>query len=179
MHIIVGTKNAGKIAAVQKGIYEYPLLAESILDSCDVDSGVAAQPIGLEMIVSGAKNRALAAYNSGKYNLAFGIESGIFPVPHTKSGYMDTTCCAIYDGEIYHLWLSCCIEYPKVMIDRHFKEWKEICDIAIDMGFANNREFREWMGMLGVLTKWHVTRIDYTYQAVQMALVHLENPEHY
>jgi len=29
------------------------------------------------------------------------------------------------------------------------------------------------------LTKGRVSRIDYTYQAVQMALLHLENPEHY
>jgi len=74
------------------------------------------------MIVSGAKNRALAAYKTGEYSLAFGIESGIFEVPHTKSGYMDTTCCAIYDGKEYHLGLSCCIEYPKAMIDAHFRE---------------------------------------------------------
>gem|GEM_PF-6502237 len=58
MHIIVGTKNSGKIAAVQKGINEYPILSGALLDSCDVDSGVPAQPIGLEMIISGAKNRA-------------------------------------------------------------------------------------------------------------------------
>jgi len=85
MKIIIGTKNTGKIAAVQKGIDEYPLLAGSTLESCDVDSGVGAQPVGLEMIVSGAKNRALAAYRTGKYDLAFGIESGIFEVPYTKS----------------------------------------------------------------------------------------------
>ncbi|MEI6711367.1 MAG: DUF84 family protein [bacterium] len=122
MKIIIGTKNAGKIAAVKRGIDEYTILMGSELGSCDVDSGVPAQPIGLEMIVSGARNRALAAYISGKYDLAFGIESGIFEVPYTKSGYMDTTCCAIYDGEKYHLGLSCCIEYPKAMIDAHFKE---------------------------------------------------------
>ncbi len=103
MHIIIGTKNAGKIAAVQKGIDEYLILAGSELDSCDVDSGVSAQPIGFEMIVSGAKNRALAAYKTGEYDLAFGIESGIFEVPHTKSGYMDTSCCVIYDGSKYHI----------------------------------------------------------------------------
>jgi len=59
MRIIIGSKNAGKIAAVQRGIDEYSLLTGATLDSCDVDSGVAPQPIGLEMIVSGAKNRAL------------------------------------------------------------------------------------------------------------------------
>jgi non-canonical (house-cleaning) NTP pyrophosphatase len=58
-------------------------------------------------------------------------------------------------------------------------EGKEISDIAVDMGFADNREFRQGLWMVWVLTKSRVTRIDYTYQAVQMALLHLENPEHY
>jgi non-canonical (house-cleaning) NTP pyrophosphatase len=56
---------------------------------------------------------------------------------------------------------------------------KEICDIAIDMGFAEHREFRQGLWMVWMLTGSRVTRIDYTYQAVQMALIHLENPEHY
>lgn len=33
--------------------------------------------------------------------------------------------------------------------------------------------------MVGTLTKGRITRIDYTFQAVQMALIHLENPEYY
>lgn len=179
MKIVIGTKNAGKISAVQRGIDEYDLLWGSILHSCDVDSGVAAQPIGLEMIVSGARNRALAAYKTGEYDLAFGIESGIFPVPYTKSGYMDTSCCVIYDGQQYHIGFSSCFEYPKKMVESVMNDGKEICDIAIDMGFSEHREFRQWLWMVWVLTKNRVTRVNYTYQAVQMALIHLDNPEHY
>ncbi len=143
MHIIVGTKNAGKIAAVQKSIEEYFFLKDATLDSCDVDSGVAAQPIGLEMIVSGAKNRALSSFETGKYDLAFGIESGIFPVPYTKSGYMDTSCCVIYDGDNYHIGFSSCFEYPKKMIESIMNDGKEISEIAVDMGFAEHRDFRQ------------------------------------
>jgi len=179
MHIIVGTKNSGKIAAVQKGINEYPILSGALLDSCDVDSGVPAQPIGLEMIISGAKNRAFWAYQTGEHVLSFGIESGIFPVPHTKSGYMDTSCCVIYDGNNYHIGFSSCFEYPKQMIDSIINDWGEISDIAVNMGFSEDREFRQWLWMVWVLTKSRVTRINYTYQAVQMALIHLENPKYY
>lgn len=93
---------------------------------------------------------------------------------------MDTSCCVIYDGENFHIGFSSCFEYPKKMIESVMNEKKEICDIALDMWFAEHREFREWLGiMVGTLTKWRVSRIDYTYQAVQMALIHLENPEHY
>lgn len=179
MHVIVGTKNAGKIAAVKKWTEEYPILADSVIDSCDIESGVHSQPVGLDAIVTGAKNRAFGAYNTGKYDLAFGIESGIFAVPYTKSGFVDTTCCVIYDGEKYHVGFSSCFEYPKKMIDGIFDEGKEISDIAVEMGFAENREFRQGLWMVWVLTKSRVTRIDYTYQAVQMALLHLENPEYY
>jgi non-canonical (house-cleaning) NTP pyrophosphatase len=92
---------------------------------------------------------------------------------------MDTTCCAIYDWINYHIGFASCFEYPKKMIEKVLWENKEICDIALEMGFAEHREFREWLGMIGTLTKGRVTRIDYTYQAVQMALIHLDNPEHY
>jgi len=179
MRIIVWTKNAGKIRAVEKGICEYSCLKDAQLNYCDIPSGVPAQPIWLDMIVSGAKNRALWAYASGTYNLAFGIESGIFPVPYTKSGYMDTSCCVIYDGREYHIGFSSCFEYPKKMIDSILSEGKEISEIAVDMGFAENREFRQGLWMVWVLTKSRITRIDYTYQAIQMALLHLENPDHY
>jgi non-canonical (house-cleaning) NTP pyrophosphatase len=56
---------------------------------------------------------------------------------------MDTSCCVIYDGESYHIGFSSCFEYPKKMIDSIMNDGKEICDIAIDMGFAEHREFRQ------------------------------------
>ncbi len=45
MQIIIGTKNAGKISAVQQACDEYDILSDSTVHSCDVDSGVAPQPI--------------------------------------------------------------------------------------------------------------------------------------
>jgi non-canonical (house-cleaning) NTP pyrophosphatase len=92
---------------------------------------------------------------------------------------MDTTACAIYDGKQFHLGLSSCFEYPKKMIEGMLSQGKEVSDIALEMGFASERSFREGQGMIGVLTKSRINRIDYSYQAVQMALIHLENPEHY
>jgi non-canonical (house-cleaning) NTP pyrophosphatase len=56
---------------------------------------------------------------------------------------MDTSCCVIYDGREYHIGFSSCFEYPKKMIDSILSEGKEISEIAVDMGFAENREFRQ------------------------------------
>ena len=179
MHISIGTKNTGKVAAVERAIREYSLFHGSTLEVHDVESLVSGMPVGLDEIISGAKNRARWAYEKGEYDIAFGIESGIFPVPHTKSGYIDTTSCVIYDGTNYHIGLSSCFEYPKGMAEGVINHGKEISDIAVEMGFSEDRNFKNGLGMIGVLTKGRMTRIDYTYQAVQMCMVYLENPECY
>lgn len=179
MKIAIGSTNKGKIEAVRRACRAYPLLTQAELINIDTPSEVSSQPIGLDEIVTGAKNRAKKSFVLSGAELGIGLESGIFKVPHTKSEYMDTTACAIYDDKIFHLGLSACFEYPKKMIKGILSDKKEISDIAMEMGFANNKSFREGQGMIGVLTKERVTRIDYTYQAVQMALIHLENPEHY
>lgn len=179
MKIAIGTNNKGKVEAVRRACGEYPILKQATVINIDTPSGVNTQPIGLDETITGAKNRAKAAFEQTKADLGIGLESGIFLVPHTKSEYMDTTACAIYDGKTFHLGLSSCFEYPKKMIDGIFKQGKEVTDIALEMGFANKRSFREGQGMVGVLTKSRITRVDYSYQAVQTALIHLENPEHY
>ena len=179
MKITIGSTNKGKIEAVRRACREYPLLTQAELINIDIISDVNNQPIGLEEIITGAKNRAKKAAVSSGADLGIGLESGIFKVPHTKSEYMDTTACAIYDGKTFHLRLSACFEYPKKMIKEMLSQGKEIADIALEMGFAKERSFREGQGMVGILTKSRITRVDYSYQAVQMALIHLENPEHY
>ncbi|MGL5831013.1 MAG: inosine/xanthosine triphosphatase [Candidatus Altimarinota bacterium] len=179
MRIAVGTLNKGKVEAVAKACEEYPMLNGAEVCGVEVDSGVASQPIGLEEIMMGAKNRARLALESGEYELGIGLESGIFLVPHTKSEYMDTTACAIYDGKEFHLGMSACFEYPLQMVKKVLQEKKSISEAAVEMDFAQEESFREGLGMIGVLTKARINRMDYSYQAVQMALIHLENSEHY
>lgn len=177
--ISIGTQNAGKISALEKSCRDYPMFENALITPHSVSSLVPDQPVWLEQIVSGAKNRAEWAHKLWEYHISFGLESGIFAVPHTKSGYLDTTCCAIFDGTNFFIGFSSCFEYPKKMIDSILKDKKEISEIAVEMGFSEDRSFREWQGMIGVLTKNRISRIDYSYQAIQMALLQLENPEHY
>lgn len=179
MHLAVGTTNTGKIQAVERACALYDALKGATVTGVSVPSGVADQPMSLEEIITGAKNRAKGAYESGTFSLAFGIESGIFPVPHTKSEYMDTSCCAIYDGQDFHLGLAPCFEYPKKIIQAVLNRGLEITDAAVAAGFFADREERTRNGMVGRLTGNRVTRIDYTLLAIQMAMVHLENAEHY
>ncbi len=179
MKIVVGSQNKGKISAVKSGLQNYPDYLSAEIFGVAVDSGVSSQPIGLEETIKGAKNRARLAFEQNQCDLAFGLESGIFLVPQTKSDYMDTTACAIYDGEEFHLGLSSCFEYPKSMIEKVLKEGKEITDAALDLGFSEDRNFREANGMVGILTKGVITRQKYSEQAVHTAMIHLLNKEHY
>ncbi|HRI36786.1 MAG TPA: inosine/xanthosine triphosphatase [bacterium] len=175
----IGSRNAGKIQAVCNALGHYDDFREATVSGFDVPSGVSAQPVGLDEIITGAINRAKAAYESGDMDLGFGLESGIFPAPYAKSGYYDTTCCAIYDGTRFHTGLSGCFEYPKVLVDKLLNEGREVSDVAIELGFSEDPKFREGLGMIGTLTQGIVTRVDYSEQAVHMALVHLLNPKHY
>lgn len=179
MKIAVGTQNKGKIEAVRNGLSKYPDYLDVEVIGIKTDSGVNHQPIGLDETILGAKNRARFAYELGKADLGFGLEAGIFLVPQTKSDYMDTTACAIYDGKEYHLGLSSCFEYPKEMIKKVLEEGKEISDVAMEMGFSEDTSFREDNGMIGLLTKGIITRTTYSEQAVHNAMIHLLNKKHY
>lgn len=179
MKIAIGSKNRGKVAAVKDALMKYERFCDAEFVSVDVDSAVSSQPIGLDETIVGAKNRARAAFAAGQVDYGFGLESGIFIVPHTKSDYMDTTACAIFDGKNFHIGLSSCFEYPKVLLDKVLKEGKEISDGALELGFAEDRSFREGAGMIGVLTKGVIDRKIYSEQAVYTALIHLLNGEFY
>ncbi len=179
MKITVGTKNKGKIVAVKNALAKHINYHNADVIGCNVESGVKSQPIGLDEIILGAKNRARLAYESIDSDLGVGIESGIFTVPQTKSGYMDTAACAIYDGHGYHLGLSSCFEYPQVLIDKILHEGKETSDIALELGLADDVSFREDRGMIGILTNDVIRREEYSEQAVHNALIHLLNKDYY
>lgn len=158
---------------------KYPYFKNVIVSCCAIDSGVRAQPIGLDETITGAKNRARRAFESQSADIGVGIESGIIPVPHTKTGYMDTTACALFDGAHYHIGLSSCFEYPPELIKKVLNEGKEITDGALELGFTEDPAFRQGIGMIGILTQGVISRIDYSEQAVHTALIHLLNAEHY
>lgn len=179
MKISVGTTNKGKIEAVNRAITVYELLKNADVQGVNVQSGVNDQPIGMEMILRGAMNRAKAAFEFSECDLAFGLESGIFPAPFTKSDYFDTCACAIYDGKEFHLGLSSCVEFPSFMIKKVINEGKNISEAAVDMGIFEDVSLRESVGTVGKLTHGKLTRIDYTYQSIITAMVHLQNKEYY
>ncbi len=177
MKINVASKNPVKVGAVREIIRDYELLRDSSVSSYVADSGMSEQPRSLAETVQGAINRAKNAFNDCDYS--FGIESGFMEVPNTKTGFMNITSCAIYDGSRIHMGLSSAFECPKAVTKMIFDE-----DIDLDVayhkaGLTENRDIGSSEGVIGNLTKGRMTRKDYTKEAVRMALIHLENHKLY
>jgi inosine/xanthosine triphosphatase len=177
MKINIGTKNKIKIEAVSELIKDYPEFKDAEVFAKEVNSEVSHQPKSLEETVDGAIKRAKNAF--GECDFSIGLESGLIKVPETKTGYMDTTACAIYDGKKFHLGLSSCFEYPVELTKYVLEKNIELSYAFRDLGFTDKEKIGEEEGIIGVLTKGKYNRKKYTQEAIRMALVHLENKNLY
>lgn len=177
MKIGVGSTNQVKVNAVKEVIPLYDMLKDAEVVPVETSSGVSEQPTSMIETIDGAKNRAQAAYVGN--NLGIGLESGLFEVPHTKTGMMDTCVCAIYDGKEFHIGFSPAFEYPIKVTQSVLKEKIDINEAFFKHKLTDNPKLGSADGAIGFLTKGKMKRLDYTKPAIMMALVHLENPELY
>ncbi len=172
MKIRVGSINPIKIEAVQEILKEYPHLKDADISGVDVSSDVANQPKSIDETVQGAMNRAKGAFQNCEYGI--GLESGLMVVPNTKSGFMDVTVCAIFDGNEYHLGLSSAWEAPKQVMHHILHEGLDMSQAANKAGFTNDPSIGSAQGLIGIMTKGRLTRKGYTKEAIRTALIHLE-----
>jgi inosine/xanthosine triphosphatase len=156
---------------------DYPDFKDAEVVSTLVNSGVSHQPKSLEETVEGAMKRAKNSFNGCDYSV--GLESGLMKVPETKTGYMDTTACVIYDGKTFHLGLSSCFEYPIQLTKYVLEGDANISDAAKKLKITDKENLGAQEGMIGILTKGRLDRKAYTKQAIMTALIHLENKELY
>lgn len=177
MKIIVGSKNPQKIDAVREILKEYPLLENAEVMGLEASSGVSEQPKSLNETIEGSINRARASFQDCDYSI--GLESGLMKVPNTKTGFMDVTSCAIFDGKTMHLGLSSAFEYPIEVIKLVFNEGLDINKAFNKTKLTTNPELGSFEGAVGMLTKGRLKRKEYTQQALRTALIHLENPDLY
>lgn len=173
LRIKVGSLNPAKVAAVEEILKDYPHLSAAEVSGVDVPSGVSDQPKSLDEAITGAMNRATAAFSDCDY--AIGIESGVMPVAQAKSGYMDLTVASIYDGKEYHLGLSSAWEFPNTEVMRLIiEEGLDMNQACNKVGLTTNQNLGSAEGAIGVVTKGRLDRKSYTKQALQMALIHLD-----
>lgn len=169
--------NPSKVTALIMVLSEYPEFSKCPVHSFEVHSGVSEQPKSLDEIVTGARNRARNAYTSD--GMAVGLESGLFQVPLTKTGMMVITACALFDGKEYHLGLSSAFECPQKALRLVLEEGVDLNRAFHQAGLTDDPKLGNGGGIIGVLTKGHVTRSEYMMQAIRLALVHIQNPELY
>ncbi|HWP61174.1 MAG TPA: DUF84 family protein [Candidatus Paceibacterota bacterium] len=177
MKVGVGSKNKTKVGAVTELLREYPLFAGAEVIGMDVQIEQFGHPKSLEETVAGAVDRARQAYAGNQYG--FGIEGGLMTVPQTKSGYMEVAVCAIYDGTRVHLGLSPACEWPMEVIDAILNKGLDGSQAMKAANLTHHEKLGEHEGFIGIVTKSRMNRTQFNKAAVTMALIHLENPEHY
>ncbi len=170
---MVASKNPVKLKAtrnVLKNIYP-----QMDVKAKHTDSGVPDQPIGLDMTIQGAINRAKNAF-SEEFDLSVGIESGLLEVPHSITGYLDLQWCAIYDGERTTLGVSAGFEYPPLVIEKVL-EGVEVGDVMDEVTGVN--KLGQKKGAVSHLSKGLLDRTGNTEQCVLMAMIPRMNEEFY
>ena len=171
--INIGSLNPVKVGAVTEVISNYNFLLPLTVNTLEVFSGISEQPKSLDETVTGAINRAENSFILCDYS--FGIESGLMNVPKTKTGYMDVCVCSIYDGKFHNIGLSSAFELPRKIIEFIFEYEMDLNQAFYKANLTQNEKIGSANGAIGFLTHERVTRKDYTKQAIQMALIHLEN----
>lgn len=173
--IVVGSANQVKVNAVRELLGDYPFLAGASVRGLEVPSEVSAQPMSLEETVRGAMNRARNAF--ADCDLSIGIESGLMPVPYSKTGHMAVCAGVVHDGREYHLGISSLFECPKDVTDM-ITAGVPMAEAFHRCGYTTNPKLAASEGVIGVLTKGRIDRKQYTMQALRMAFIHLERQVH-
>ncbi|MHB8652210.1 MAG: inosine/xanthosine triphosphatase [Minisyncoccota bacterium] len=177
MKIGVGSKNKTKVGAVADILKDYPMFEGAEVVGVDVNIEQFGHPKNIEETVAGAVDRAKQAYVENDFG--FGIESGLMKVPQTKSGYMEVAVCTIYDGRQIHMGLSQAYEWPKKVLDAILNDGLDGSQAMKAAGLTQQEKLGENEGFVGLFTKGRTNRTEYNKAAVVMALMHLENPEHF
>jgi inosine/xanthosine triphosphatase len=189
MQIIVGSTNPVKISAVKR-VFSRFFPGETLkLENYDSPSNVTKQPIGLEIVINGAINRAENALtyflkereipNQEERIFAIGIEAGLVSIPRTITGYLDFQYCAILD-QYMHLSLGSGggWEYPPNIIEM-LKSDPDLEIGTIMAQISGDPETKYKNGAIGYYSQNKLTRPIITEQCVEMALIPYLNPELY
>lgn len=170
MRINVGSENPVKLAAIREVMAaRFP---GASFEPVAVDSGVPDQPLGFEQILGGAMNRARAAF-ALSCDLAVALESGLIPVPLTRTGYMNLTACVIFDGDEMFPGLGPAFELPDEVVRLVTEDGLELDPAARRAGLTADPRIGYGQGIIGILSHGRVTRADYSRPAVSMALVRM------
>lgn len=186
----VGSSNLPKIDAVRAAIAPYA--REVRVEGVAVPSDVPEQPVGLEEIVRGARNRAEQATRAARRkgsacDLAVGIEDGLLDlcdlgVPGL--GPVNIGCAAVTDGSRMSVGFSSAFPYPPQCTERAIRDRQPIGELFDSLWAQAKGEGAvvssgRTLGNVGKLTLGVLPRSDYARHAVLCALVSFLHPDLY
>ncbi len=195
MKVFVGSLNPVKILAVQEIFLEFFPQTSLTLKGISVPSEVPDQPIGMDVVVLGAVNRARNTRSSVQQQLEaspqknqeediyyVGIEAGFVAVPHSLSGYLDYQFCAILNRK-GHLAVgsgSGC-EFPPKIIQALLQQKQdsrvELKTIMAEI--SGDPAINQKDGAVGYYSGGKITRKQITKEGIRMALLPFLNPKAY
>lgn len=171
--LCIGTTNPAKIEGITSAFSAYYRLRAVITRK--VDTGLPPQPIGLDVIIDGARKRALGAITS-ECDYSVGLEAGFYFIGEEP-----------YDVEISYIvsregresmGLSPSFPIPRAFVkwirEGTFGELEEIVDVIY-----GTRNIGDSGGFISLLTKGVVLRKELSRYATLMALTKLLNQELY
>lgn len=182
--ICVGSLNPTKVNAVKIAFNKF--FKDFDIFKIKADSNVPNQPIGMDSILKGAKNRAEDALNylineiQIKTNIfGVGIEAGLVKIPYAKTNYMDFQFCVIIDEKKnITIGSGIAFEYPQSVINEVLSNQEtEIGNVIGKL--ANNMNLKSESGAISFLSKNQITRPEILTQAVVCALLPRVNRELY
>ena len=174
--IHVGSKNQTKIQAVENILTTNELFHNASILEIDVEVEEFGHPKTIAETIRGAKNRAQAAFEGSE--LSVGLESGLIEAPETSTGYLETTACALFDGQRYAVGLAPSFEWPKEVI-KLILAGRDGSQAFNEAGLTNHVKLGASHGAIHTLTHGSINRTTLNELAIRMALVQLQNPEHY
>lgn len=179
----VGTLNRPKLEAVRSALGAYADGFE--VEGVAVSSGVPEQPVGFDEIVAGARTRALAAFQSGACDLAFGIEDGLVLIEALGADAVNVGAAVVTDGRHASVGLSSGFAYPTECGLRAVAEREPVgglFDVQMDAHEARGPSdpprppSAGVEGNIGRLTDGALPRSEYGRHAVLCALVRFLHP---
>ena len=155
LRVIVGSTNNAKVEATRHAFERYFGTVEVV--GLEVDSGVAAQPVGEECF-SGARNRALAARSQAAarsldVDFCLGIEGGLLKLRETWFGV--SVVCVVDSRGRESYGTTPMFEMPASVV-RSVLDGRELGDIMGDV--SGEPDIRRNCGAVGYLTKGMLTR---------------------
>lgn len=161
MRVAVGSGNPVKRDATKRA-----LVGDAAVTSESVPSDVSEQPVGIEETRTGAENRAVAALESGDYDLGVGIEGGVATFEGSEDLFL-VMWAAVTDGETTGRGAGPSLLLPPRIADR-VRDGEELGPVMDDV--LGTEDVAKKQGAAGAFTGGRMSRTDALESAVTAAL---------